>query len=48
MGVVIDGTWRDGELPQETGAGSEFRRAECSFRDRITADDSSATAIGLV
>jgi putative glutathione S-transferase len=41
MGVLIDGTWRDGELPQETGAGGEFRRADSSFRDRITADGSS-------
>ena len=41
MGVVIDGTWRDGELPQETGAGGEFRRADSSFRNRITADGSS-------
>ena len=25
MGVLIDGAWRDGELPQETGASGEFR-----------------------
>ena len=41
MGVLIDGTWRDGELPQETGAGGDFRRADSRFRDRITADGSS-------
>jgi putative glutathione S-transferase len=41
MGVLIEGTWRDGELPQETGASGEFRRADSSFRDRITADGSS-------
>jgi len=41
MGVLIDGTWRDGELPQETGASGEFRRADSQFRDRITADGSS-------
>ena len=41
MGVLIDGAWRDGELPQETGTGGEFRRADSAFRDRITADGSS-------
>jgi len=41
MGVLVEGIWRDGELPQETGASGEFRRADSSFRDRITADGSS-------
>jgi putative glutathione S-transferase len=41
MGVVIDGQWRDEELPQETGKAGEFARADSSFRDRITADGSS-------
>ena len=41
MGVLVEGTWRDGELPQETGASGEFRRADSSFRERITADGSS-------
>ena len=41
MGVLIEGAWRDGELPQETGASGEFRRADSRFRDRITADGSS-------
>ncbi len=41
MGVLVDGTWRDGELPQETSAGGEFRRADSQFRDRIAADGSS-------
>jgi glutathionyl-hydroquinone reductase len=41
MGVLVEGAWRDGELPQETGASGEFRRADSSFRDRITADGSS-------
>ena len=41
MGVLIDGTWRDEELPQETGSSGEFRRADSRFRDRITADGSS-------
>src|SRR6516165_5219288 len=41
MGVLIDGIWRDGELPQETGSSGEFRRADSRFRDRVTADGSS-------
>ena len=41
MGVLINGVWTDGELPQETGEGGRFKRAESRFRDRITADGSS-------
>jgi putative glutathione S-transferase len=41
MGVLIDGVWRDEELPQEVGRAGEFRRAESQFRNRITADGSS-------
>lgn len=41
MGVLIEGVWRDAELPQETGQAGEFRRADSRFRDRITADGSS-------
>jgi len=41
VGVLVEGAWRDGELPQETGASGEFRRADSRFRDRITADGSS-------
>ena len=41
MGVLIEGVWRDQELPQETGTRGEFQRAESRFRDRITADGSS-------
>jgi len=41
VGVLIDGQWRDEELPQERGQGGDFRRADSSFRDRITADGSS-------
>jgi glutathionyl-hydroquinone reductase len=37
MGVLVEGAWRDGELPQETGAEGDFRRADSRFRDRITA-----------
>ena len=41
MGVLIDGIWRDAELPQETGQAGEFRRADSRFGDRIAADGSS-------
>src|SRR5882757_1863931 len=41
MGVLIDGKWTDGELPQETTAAGQFKRVDSQFRDRITDDDSS-------
>lgn len=41
MGVLIEGQWRDQELPQETGASGAFQRIDSRFRDRITADGSS-------
>ncbi len=41
MGVLIDGVWNDGTLPEETGAAGEFKRKDSSFRDHITADGSS-------
>ncbi len=41
MGVLIDGRWTDGELPQETGRSGGFERTASAFRDRITADGSS-------
>ena len=41
MGVLINGVWTEGELPQEYADGGRFKRAESQFRDRITADGSS-------
>ena len=41
MGVLIEGVWRDEELPQEVGRAGEFCRADSRFRDRITADGGS-------
>src|SRR5215207_495010 len=41
MGVLIDGQWRDQELPVETGKMGEFQRLDSRFRDRVTADGSS-------
>jgi len=38
MGVLIEGSWRDEELPEETGGAGDFRRANSRFRDRVTAD----------
>jgi putative glutathione S-transferase len=44
MGVLIDGIWRDEELPQETGRSGEFTRVDSAFRDRVTADGASGFA----
>jgi putative glutathione S-transferase len=41
MGILVDGQWRDEELPAETGKTGAFQRADSVFRDRITADGSS-------
>jgi putative glutathione S-transferase len=41
MGVLINGVWTDGELPQETAEGGQFKRADSRFRDHITADGGS-------
>jgi glutathionyl-hydroquinone reductase len=41
MGVLIDGVWRDEDLPQETGRDGAFQRADSRFRDRVSADGSS-------
>ncbi len=41
MGVLIEGRWTDGTLPEETGASGDFKRKDSSFRDRVTADGSS-------
>jgi glutathionyl-hydroquinone reductase len=41
MGVLIKGVWTDGELPQETAEGGQFKRADSQFRDHITADGAS-------
>jgi putative glutathione S-transferase len=41
MGIVVDGQWRDEELPAETSKAGEFQRATSRFRDCITADGSS-------
>ncbi|MGB6731817.1 MAG: glutathione S-transferase family protein, partial [Xanthobacteraceae bacterium] len=41
MGVLVDGQWRDEDLPAETGRAGNFQRIDSVFRDRITADGSS-------
>lgn len=38
MGVLIEGRWREEELPQEIAPGGEFKRVESRFRGRISAD----------
>jgi putative glutathione S-transferase len=41
MGVLIEGKWRDEELPQEVAKTGAFERIDSAFRERITADGSS-------
>jgi glutathionyl-hydroquinone reductase len=41
MGVLINGEWRDEELPVEYPKDGQFQRVDSRFRGRITADDSS-------
>ncbi len=41
MGILVDGQWRDEDLPAETGNAGNFQRVDSVFRDRITADGSS-------
>jgi glutathionyl-hydroquinone reductase len=41
MGVLLNGRWTDGELPQETGGRGQFQRIESRFRERVSADGSS-------
>ena len=41
MGILVDGKWRDEDLPQETGKAGNFQRIDSVFRDRVTADGSS-------
>jgi len=41
MGVLINGEWRDEELPQETDRTGQFKRADSQLRNRITSDGPS-------
>jgi len=41
MGVLINGGWRDEELPQETDRSGHFKRVDSQLRNRITSDGSS-------
>ncbi|MGH7032336.1 MAG: glutathione S-transferase family protein [Stellaceae bacterium] len=41
MGVLIEGQWRDQDLPQETGSSGAFQRIDSAFRNRIAADGAS-------
>jgi len=41
MGMLVDGAWRDEDLPAETGIAGNFQRIDSAFRDRVTADGSS-------
>jgi glutathionyl-hydroquinone reductase len=41
MGVLIEGQWRDEELPVEYPKDGQFKRIDSSFRDCVTSDGSS-------
>jgi putative glutathione S-transferase len=41
MGVLVEGLWREEELPAETDPAGGFQRSNSHFRNRITADGSS-------
>jgi putative glutathione S-transferase len=41
MGVLINGEWRDEELPVEYPKDGQFQRVDSRFRDLVTADGSS-------
>src|SRR5216683_6295136 len=41
MGILVQGSWRDEELPTETDSVGAFQRSESQFRNRITADGTS-------
>jgi putative glutathione S-transferase len=41
VGVLINGQWREEELPVEYPKDGQFKRVDSAFRDRITADGSS-------
>src|ERR1700733_8926122 len=41
MGILVDGKWRDEEMPQEVSAQGEFRRSDSRFRSFITANGES-------
>jgi putative glutathione S-transferase len=41
MGILVDGKWRDEDLPEEMGKAGNFQRLDSVFRGRVTADGSS-------
>ena len=41
MGILVEGQWREEELPAETNPAGGFQRSNSHFRNRITADGSS-------
>jgi hypothetical protein len=43
MGVLVNGRWTEDELAQETSERGKFQRVESQFRERVTADGSSAS-----
>ena len=41
MGILVDGRWRDEAWPAETGQHGEFKRADSTFRDQVSANGAS-------
>jgi putative glutathione S-transferase len=41
MGILVEGQWREEELPAETDPAGGFQRSNSQFRNRVTADGSS-------
>ena len=41
MGILVEGQWREEELPAETNPAGGFQRSNSHFRNRITVDGSS-------
>src|SRR6266849_2862902 len=41
MGILVQGQWREEELPTEMDSAGAFRRSESQFRNRITAEGTS-------
>jgi len=41
VGILVEGQWREEELPAETDPAGGFQRSNSHFRNRITTDGAS-------
>jgi glutathionyl-hydroquinone reductase len=48
MGILVQGSWRDEELPTETDSVGAFQRSESQFRNRITVNNESSEIIRML